>query len=66
MPKIDDYVQLAAQTAREISADELYAMFEAKHIDPEAMASGDVQQGSKYGKNFARLPVLLIGLPHAS
>ena len=36
-----------------LTFDELYAMFEAKHIDPEAMASGDVQQGSKYGKNFA-------------
>ena len=36
-----------------LTFDELYAMFLAKNIDPEAMASSDVQQGSKYGKNFA-------------
>ena len=36
-----------------LTFDELYAMFIAKNIDPEAMASSDVQQGSKYGKNFA-------------
>ena len=36
-----------------LTFDELYAMFLAKNIDPEAMASSGVQQGSKYGKNFA-------------
>ncbi len=33
--------------------EELDAIFEAKGIDPETMAAGDVQQGSIYGKNFA-------------
>lgn len=36
-----------------LTFEELYAMFAAKSVDPEAMAAAGVQQGSKYGKNFA-------------
>ena len=36
-----------------LTFEELYAMFAAKNVDPEAMAATGVQQGSKYGKNFA-------------
>lgn len=36
-----------------LTFEELYAMFAAKNVDPEAMAAAGVQQGSKYGKNFA-------------
>ena len=36
-----------------LTFEELYAMFAAKKVDPEAMAAAGVQQGSKYGKNFA-------------
>ena len=36
-----------------ITFEELAAMFEAKGVDPEAVAAAGVQQGSIYGKNFA-------------
>ncbi|MBP3655852.1 MAG: 4Fe-4S dicluster domain-containing protein [Clostridia bacterium] len=36
-----------------ITYEELRAMFEAKGVDPEAVAAASVQQGSVYGKNFA-------------
>ena len=36
-----------------ITFEELAAMFEAKGVDPEAVAAASVQQGSLYGKNFA-------------
>lgn len=36
-----------------LTFEELSAMFDAKGVDPEAIAAAGVQQGSVYGKNFA-------------
>lgn len=36
-----------------LTFEELRAMFDAKNVDPEAIAATGVQQGSVYGKNFA-------------
>ena len=36
-----------------LTFEELQAMFDARGVDPESAAAGEVQQGSLYGKNFA-------------